>query len=93
MQPAALQGSRPCFLAIFHLKQTTLTTEQRLKNYIQAINEIAKSKIAHYKAESIMNEHPLFDHNKTKMEALEDFIKEAKLDNWAEGVCRLTDEV
>lgn len=66
--------------------------EQKLKNYIQAINEIAKSKIASYKAQSIMNEHPLYDEYRTKIEALEDFLNEAKLSNWADGLERLTDE-
>ena len=69
-----------------------MTMEQKLKNYIQAINEIAKSKIASYRAESIMNEHPLFDKYESKIKALEDFVNETKLENWAEGVTRLTDE-
>lgn len=69
-----------------------MTTEQKLKNYILAINEIAKSKIASYKAESIMNDHPLFDEYRIKIDALEDFIKETKLCNWAEGLTRLNDE-
>jgi len=69
-----------------------MTTEQKLKNYILAINEIAKSKIANYKAESIMNDHPLFDEYRVKIDALEDFIKETKLSNWADGLNRLTDE-
>jgi len=68
------------------------TKEQKLKCYIQAINEIAKSKIASYKAHSIMDEHPFHDEYKIKIETLEDFIKEAKLTNWAESVSRLTDE-
>tara|TARA_R110000868_G_scaffold50875_2_gene161969 strand:- start:10246 stop:10455 length:210 start_codon:yes stop_codon:yes gene_type:complete len=63
----------------------------QLSNYIQAINLIAQSKIASYKAESIMCEHPLFDVHKSKIEALEDFIKEAKLDNWAEVLTKLNE--
>ena len=68
------------------------TTEEKLGNYIKAINEMAKCKISSYKAQSIMNEHPFYDEYRMKVEALEDFIKEAKLDNWAEGITRLTDE-
>jgi len=67
--------------------------EQKLKNYIQAINEIAKSQIALYKSQSLMNDHPLFDEYESKIKALEDFIKETKLDNWANGLTKLTDEV
>lgn len=70
-----------------------MTNEQKLTNYIKAINEIAKSQIAMYKSESLMNNHPLYDAYASKIDALEHFVNETKLSNWADGLSRLTDEV